>query len=151
MPDKIVCKNKKAYSDYHIEGKYEAGIVLVGSEVKSIRDGRVSLSDSYAEVENGELHLIGSHISEYPFANNFNHDPKRPRKLLMHRQEIKKLAIKVAERGYTLIPLSLYLKNGKVKVELGLARGKRQYDKRESIRKRDQNREIERGYRHRNR
>jgi len=141
-PHKFVARNKKARHDYFIEETFEAGVVLQGSEVKSLREGRGSLGDAYAEVRNGEIFLVQSHISEYPFANQFNHPPLRERKLLMHRREIDKLRVKVEQRGYTLIPLSLYLKNGKVKAELGLGRGKKQYDKRASERKREHDREA---------
>lgn len=141
---KLICKNRRARRDYFITGTFEAGIVLLGSEVKSLREGRASLSsDAYAEVRGSELFLVGCHIAEYPWANQFNHDPLRVRKLLMHKAEIRKLATKLAERGYTLVPLQLYFFQGKVKVELGLAKGKRQYDKRATVRQRDQERDLE--------
>lgn len=141
-PRKFVVRNKKARHDYFIEDTYEAGVSLLGSEVKSLRDGRANLTDAYAEVRQGELFMVGCHISEYPQANQFNHPPRRDRKLLMHRREIDKLTVKIEQRGYTLIPLSLYFKEGRVKVELGLGRGKRQYDKRATERKREQEREA---------
>ncbi len=138
---KPICKNRRAFHDYFISDRYEAGIALVGSEVKSLRDGRASLGDAYAEVRDGELFLIGCHIGEYPWANQFNHEPRRERKLLLHKAEIRKLSVKLLERGFTLVPLQLYFRAGKAKVELGLAKGKRQYDKREAVRKRDLERE----------
>jgi SsrA-binding protein len=140
---KVVCKNKRAFRDYFITDTFEAGIVLEGSEVKSLRDGRANLGDSYADVRGGEVFLVGCHISEYPFANRLNHAPMRERKLLLHKREIRKLGVKTLERGFTLVPLSLYFKEGKVKVELGLAKGKRQYDKRESVKQRDIDREMD--------
>jgi SsrA-binding protein len=140
---KIVCNNRKAYHDYSIVDRYEAGIVLLGSEVKSLREGRANLGDAHAEIQKGELFLIGFHISEYPWANQFNHDPLRKRKLLLHQAEIRRLSVKLLERGFTLIPLQVYFFGGKVKIELGLARGKKQYDKREELRRRDQKREQE--------
>ncbi len=140
---KLICKNRRARHDYEISETIEAGLVLRGSEVKSLREGSASLSDSYAEIREGEVFLIGCHIAEYPWANRLNHEPRRERKLLMHRAEIRRLSVKLAERGFTLIPLQLYFKNGRAKVELGLARGKRQYDKRETVRKRELDREAE--------
>ncbi|AFV10947.1 SsrA-binding protein SmpB [Thermacetogenium phaeum DSM 12270] len=141
---KVVAENRKARHDYFIEETYEAGIVLVGTEVKSIRAGKVSLRDSYAEVLNGEVFLQQMHISPYEKGNRFNHDPKRPRKLLLHKREIKRLLGRTMQKGYTLIPLRLYFKNGWVKVELALGRGKKLYDKREDIARRDAQREIAR-------
>lgn len=141
---KIICKNRKAFFNFEIEDTFEVGISLMGSEVKSLRDGKANLSDSYGKIRNGEIFLVDCHISPYSQANRENHEPLRERKLLLHRQEIKKLTGKVAERGYSLIPLRMYFKNGKVKVEMGLARGKKNYDKRESIKKKDQRRELER-------
>ncbi len=140
---KIICKNKRAFRDYFISDRYEAGMVLLGSEVKSLRDGRASLGDAYAELRGGELFLVGCHIAEYPWANQFNHEPMRQRKLLMHRAELKRIGVKLLERGFTLVPLQLYFLKGKVKVELGLAKGKRQYDKRESVRQRDMARDMD--------
>lgn len=142
--EKTVCVNRRAGHDYHIEETYEAGLVLSGSEVKSLRDGRAHLKDSYARVIRGEAFLLNCHISPYPAASRFNHDPTRTRKLLLHKKEITRLAGRVAERGLTLIPLRLYFKDGKAKVELALARGKKLYDKREALRKKAVEREIER-------
>jgi SsrA-binding protein len=141
---KIIAENRKARHDYFIEDEYEAGVVLKGTEVKSLRQGRANLKDSYAKVKNGELFVHQMHISPYPFAYYDNHDPLRIRKLLLHRYEIKRLYGKLAERGYALIPLRLYFREGKVKVLLGLAKGKRQYDKRETMRRRDQKRDMDR-------
>ena len=141
---KIICKNRKAFFNFEIEDTFEVGICLMGSEVKSLRDGKANLSDSYGKIRNGEIFLVDCHISPYSQANRENHEPLRERKLLLHKREIKKLTGKVAERGYSLIPLRMYFKNGKVKVEMGLARGKKNYDKRESIKKKDQRRELER-------
>ena len=141
---KIIAENRKARHDYFIEDEYEAGMVLKGTEVKSLRQGRANLKDSYAKVRNGELFVHQMHISPYPFAYYDNHDPLRIRKLLLHRYEIKRLYGKLSERGYALIPLRLYFREGKVKVLLGLAKGKRQYDKRETMRRRDQKRDMDR-------
>jgi len=141
---KVVARNKKALRDYFIEDRLEAGIVLKGSEVKSLRDGRASLADAYVEEEDGELFLVQCHIGQYPFANIHNHEPLRRRKLLMHRQEIFKLSRKLNERGYTAVALCLYFRHGIAKVEIGLARGKRQIDKRHDIRKKDEARETAR-------
>ena len=141
---KIAAQNKKAYHDYFVEEKYEAGIELFGTEVKSIRAGSVNLKDSYCDVKDGELFVIGMHVSPYEHGNIFNRDPLRKRKLLMHKREIMKLHGLVAQKGMSLIPLSLYFKNSHVKVELGLCRGKKMYDKRDSIAERDANREIDR-------
>lgn len=142
--EKNIVVNRKARHEYEILQTYEAGIVLLGSEVKSIREGKVNLIDSYAEIRNAEIFLIGMHISEYKQANIQNHEPLRTRKLLLNKNEIRKLIGKVKEKGLTLIPLRLYFKNGKVKVELGLARGKKIYDKREDIKRKDFEREQER-------
>jgi len=144
MTEKIVTTNRKARHDYHIVDTMEAGIVLKGTEVKSIRLGKVNLKDSYATIKNGELFLIGMHISPYDFGNIFNHDPERERKLLMHRREIRKLFGKVQIQGMTLVPLKLYFKKGKVKVQLALASGKKQFDRRHDIAKRDAEREMRR-------
>lgn len=141
---KILTENRKARHDYFIDDEYEAGMVLVGTEVKSLRLGRVNLKDSYAKIKNGEVFVHQMHIGQYPFAHYDNHDPLRPRKLLLHNHEIKKLIGKVQEKGYSLIPVRVYFKNGKVKMSLALARGKRKYDKRESIRNRDEKRDMER-------
>ena len=141
---KIAAQNKKAYHDYFVDEKYEAGIELFGTEVKSIRAGSVNLKDSYCDVKDGELFVIGMHVSPYEHGNIFNRDPLRRRRLLMHKREIMKLHGLVAQKGMSLIPLSLYFKNSHVKVELGLCRGKKMYDKRDSIAERDANREIDR-------
>jgi len=141
---KIVAENRKARHDYYIEDQFEAGMVLVGTEVKSLRDGRANLKDSYAKIKNGEVFVYQMHIGPYPFAYHENHDPLRPRKLLLHKYEIKKLYSKVNEKGLSLIPLSVYFKNGKVKMIIGLAKGKRLYDKRETIKNRDAKRELDR-------
>ena len=141
---KIIAENRKARHDYFIEDQFEAGMVLKGTEVKSLRQGRANLKDSYAKIKNGELWVYQMHISPYPFAYYDNHDPVRVRKLLLHNYEIRKLYGKLNERGYALIPLRLYFREGKVKMLVGLARGKRQYDKRESMRRRDQKRDLDR-------
>ncbi len=141
---KIIAENRKARHEYFIEDKIEAGLVLKGTEVKSLRQGRANLKDSYAKVKNGEIYVHQMHISPYPFAYYDNHDPLRIRKLLMHKYEIKQLYGKLNERGYALIPLRLYFREGKVKILLGLAKGKRKYDKRETIRRRDEQRDLER-------
>jgi len=141
-PIKFVVRNKKVRHDYFVEETFEAGVSLLGSEVKALRDGRGNLTDAFAQVQGGQLVLVGSHIGEYVFANQLNHVPRRDRKLLMHKSEIAKLRVKVEQRGYTLIPLSLYLKNGKIKAELGLCRGKKHHDKRQSERKREGEREA---------
>lgn len=146
-PIKIVAENRKARHDYFIEEKYEAGIALKGTEVKSLRAGKVSLRDSYAEVSHGEIFLHNMHISPYDQGNRFNHDPKRTRKLLLHKQEIKRLLGQTTQKGLTLIPLRLYFKKGRAKIELALARGKRLYDKREDLARRDAEREIARALR----
>lgn len=143
MP-KTVAQNRKAYHDYFVEEKYEAGISLAGTEVKSIRLGEVNLKDSYCRTDGKEIYIIGMHISPYEKGNIFNKDPLRERKLLMHRKEILKLFNEVKKDGYSLIPLSVYFKNANVKVEIGLCKGKKLYDKRESAAKRDAQREIER-------
>ncbi len=141
---KTVARNRKARHFYHIEQNYEAGIVLHGTEVKSLRAGRVSLVDSFAKIRRGELWMIGVHIDEYEQGNRWNHEPTRERKLLMHGQEIRRLEKKVNERGYTLIVLSIYFKHGKAKVDVGLARGKKMFDRREDIKQRDSDRDIRR-------
>ena len=142
--EKNVCVNRHARFNYFIDEIYEAGLVLVGSEVKSLRDGKANIADSYARIQRGEAFLINAHVSAYPGANQFNHDPTRTRKLLLHQREIERLTGKTKERGFTLIPLRLYFKNGKAKVELGLARGKKLYDKRETLRRKVAEREVER-------
>ncbi len=141
---KIVAENRKARHDYHIDEEFETGVVLRGTEVKSLRQGRAILKDAYARIKNGEVFIHQMHISPYPFAYYDNHDPLRPRKLLLHKREIKRLYGKVNEKGLTLIPLKMYFKNGKAKISIALARGKRQYDKRDSIRRREEQREMER-------
>ena len=143
-PIKIVAKNNKAYHDYFIEEKFEAGIELVGTEVKSIRMGNANLKDSFCAVKDGEMFLYGMHISPYEKGNIFNKDPRRTRKLLLHKKEILKLHAKVQQDGYALVPLSLYLSGPRVKVELALARGKKLYDKREAAAQRDAKREMDR-------
>lgn len=142
--NKVISENRKARHNYFIDDTYEAGIVLTGTEVKSLRGGRANLKDSYAKIKNDEVWVYQIHISPYPWAYYGNHDPLRPRKLLLHRSEIKKLFSKVNEMGQSLIPLRLYFKGGKVKLLIGLARGKKQYDKRHSIRDRDQKRDEQR-------
>ena len=140
---KIIAKNKKAYYNYEILESYEAGVSLLGSEVKSIREGRISLKESYAEIKAGEVFLLNCHISPYEAANRFNHDPLREKKLLLHRHEIKRLTGKIKERGLTLIPTKVLINDkGKVKMEISLAKGKRVYQKREAIRERDREREL---------
>jgi len=141
---KLVAQNRRARHEYEILDTVEAGIVLLGPEVKSLRQGKISLADAYASVRRGELWLLNVHISPYEQAGRENPNPRRERKLLAHRAEISKLAGQVAERGLTLVPLSLYFQDGRAKVELGLARGKRRYDKRQAIRKREEDREIDR-------
>ncbi len=143
MAEKLLCQSKKAYHDYFVEETYEAGIALQGTEVKSLRLGKGNLKDSYVRVDEGEAFLYNTHISASPQAHQFNHDPERVRKLLLHKREIRRLLGKTQERGYTLVPLKIYLKNGKIKVELGLAKGKTFYDKREDLKKRSADREIE--------
>ena len=144
---KLITSNRRALHDYEILETVEAGIVLVGPEVKSLREGRANLSDSYAVLRRGEAFLVNAHVSPYDKAGRDNPEPRRERKLLMHRAELSRLGPKLAERGFTLVPLSLYFKAGRAKVELGLARGKKQYDKREALKKREQDREIERAKR----
>ncbi|MDE3090442.1 MAG: SsrA-binding protein SmpB [Chloroflexota bacterium] len=148
---KVLASNRKAYHDYHIEETHEAGVVLTGTEIKSVRAGSVNLRDSYAQVRNGEMWLMNVHIAPYEPASRQNPDPYRDRKLLMHRKEILRLFGRVQEKGLTLIPLRMYLKKNKAKVEIGLARGKKQYDKREAIAKRDSAREIQRAVKERSR
>jgi SsrA-binding protein len=148
---KIICKNKKAHYNFEIEETLEAGIVLVGTEVKSLRNGKANLSDSYGKFKQGELFLVDMHIAAYDHSSRENHDPLRERKLLLHKKQVRKYLCKVTERGYSLVPLKLYFKRGKVKVELALARGKKTYDKREAIKKKDLRREMERLNRYRTR
>ena len=141
---KIIAVNRKARYDFFIEDEYEAGMVLSGTEVKSLRLGKVNLKDSYARVKDGEIYVYQLHIGPYPFAYYGNHEPLRTRKLLLHKQEIKRINAKVNEKGHTLVPLKIYFKAGKVKISLALAKGKRQYDKREAIKRRDEQRELDR-------
>ena len=148
---KVVAKNSKAYHDYFIEDKYEAGIELAGTEVKSIRLGHVNLKDSFCVVKDGEMSVIGMHISPYEKGNIFNKDPMRQRRLLMHKREILRLFARIKQDGYSLIPLSIYFRGPRVKLELGLARGKKLYDKRESAARRDAKREMDRAIKSRNR
>ncbi len=143
---KLVANHKKAYHDYFIDETYEAGIALHGTEVKSLRMGKCSIKEAFVRIENGEVFVYGMHISPYEKGNIFNKDPLRVKKLLMHKYEIRKLAGKVAEKGYTLVPLQVYFKDGRAKVEVGLARGKKLYDKRESIARKDQEREAQREF-----
>ena len=141
---KIISQNKKAYHDYFVEEKYEAGVELFGTEVKSIRAGKVNVKESYCDIKDGEVFVLGMHISPYEQGNVFNKDPLRPKKLLLHKREILKLFGLVSQKGYTLVPLQVYLKNSRVKIEIGLCRGKKLYDKRDTIAKHDADREIER-------
>jgi SsrA-binding protein len=143
-PVKVITVNRQAYHDYFVERTIEAGISLVGTEIKSIREGKVNLRGSYAIARNGELWLENAHIAVYEHGNRYNHDPIRNRKLLLHRREIQQLQARVATKGLTLVPLKLYLKGGKAKIELGLCRGKKLYDKREAIAEREMKRDIER-------
>ncbi len=143
---KLVANNKKAYFDYFIDEKYEAGIVLAGTEVKSLRQGKCSIKESFIRIEKGEVLVYGMHISPYEKGNIFNKDPLRVKKLLLHKSEISRLAGKVAEKDCTLVPLQVYFKNGRAKMEIGLARGKKLYDKREDIAKKDQRRETQRSF-----
>ena len=148
---KLIAKNSKAFHDYFVEDRYEAGIELAGTEVKSIRAGTLNLKDAYCTVKDGELFVHGMHISPYEKGNIFNKDPDRPKRLLMHKREIRKLHDLQKQDGYALIPLSLYFKDSRVKVELGLCKGKKTYDKRDAIAKRDAKREMERAVREKNR
>jgi len=145
----VIARNRRARHDYHIEDVVEAGLVLTGTEVKSLRAGRASLTDGFAQISDGEMWLYGVHIPEYAQGTWTNHEPRRPRKLLLHRREIDKLASETAERGFTLVPLSLYFSGGRAKVELALARGKRTYDKRQDLAQRDAAREVQRAQRRR--
>ena len=147
---KLIANNKKAFHDYFIDETYEAGIALHGTEVKSMRMGKCSIKESFIRIENGEVFVYGMHVSPYEKGNIFNKDPLRVKKLLMHKSEINKLIGKTKEKGYTLVPLQVYFKEGKVKVEIGLARGKKLYDKREDIAKKDQRREAEKEFKVRN-
>ena len=149
--DTLIAQNKKAYHDYFVDDTYEAGISLFGTEVKSVRQGKVNLKDSYVSVKTGEAFLIGAHISPYEKGNIFNRDPLRSRKLLLHKREIAKLIGLTAQEGYTLIPLKMYFKGSYVKVMLGVCRGKKNYDKREDIARRDAKRDMDRALKERNR
>jgi SsrA-binding protein len=144
---KMIAQNKKAYHDYFIEETLEAGIALTGTEVKSLRAGRINLRDSYAAVEKGELWLVGAHISPYEQGNIFNHDPLRKRKLLVHAREIRRLFGKVQVAGYTLVPTKMYFKDGRAKLEIGLAKGKALYDKRDTLAKKEAERDMQRAFR----
>lgn len=146
---KLIAQNRKASHDYFIEDTYEAGIVLKGTEIKSIRAGRVNLKDAYARIENGEVFLHNMHISPYEQGNRYNHDPLRTRKLLLHRKQINKLIGDTKEQGYTLVPLKIYLQNGFAKLLIGLGKGKKQYDKREDLKRKEAKRDIERAFRER--
>ena len=147
---KLIAINKKAYHDYFIDETFEAGIVLHGTEVKSMRMGKCSIKESFIRIENGEVFVYGMHVSPYEKGNIFNKDPLRVKKLLMHKYEINKLLGKIKEKGYTLVPLQVYFKDGRAKVEIGLARGKKLYDKREAIAKKDQRREAEKDFKVKN-
>ena len=147
---KLVANNKKAYHDYFVDEKYEAGLVLHGTEVKSLRMGKCSIKEAFIRVENGEVWVYGMHISPYEMGNIFNKDPLRPKKLLMHKAEINKLLGKIKEKGFTLVPLQVYFKEGRAKIEIGLCRGKKLYDKRQDIAKKDQRREAEKDFKIRN-
>ncbi len=149
-PKKIIANNKKAFFDYFIEEKIEAGIELVGTEVKSLRMGKCSIKEAFVRIQDGEVYIYGMHISPYEKGNIFNKDPLRARKLLLHRQEIRKLQGQIAQKGYTLVPLNVYLKGSLMKVEIGLAKGKKLYDKRQDIAKKDQRREAEKQFKVKN-
>lgn len=142
--EEVLTRNRKALHNYFVDERHEAGVVLLGTEVKSLREHKVQLVDAYARFEKGELWLVNAHISPYSKGTHENHEPTRPRKLLMHKRELRQLENKTDQAGYTLIPLAIYIKNGRIKVELGLCRGKKQFDKRESIRKREHARDIAR-------
>lgn len=147
----MICQNRRAFHEYEISDRLECGLVLVGTEVKSLRDHHANLEDAYAKLEDGELWLIGAEIPEYGMGNRFNHKPKRPRKLLAHRREIGKFAGKATQRGFTLVPLRMYFKAGRAKVEIGVARGKQLHDKRQSAKKAEADRDIRRAMSHRKR
>ena len=150
MGSRLIANNKKAYHDYFIEETYEAGIALHGTEVKSLRMGKCSIKESFVRIENEEVYIYGMHISPYEKGNIFNRDPLRVKKLLLHKSEIRKMKGKIAEKGYTLVPLKVYFNRSLVKVEIGLAKGKKLYDKRQDIAKKDQRREAERDFKVRN-
>ena len=147
---KIIAQNKKAYHDYFVEEKYEAGVELFGTEVKSIRAGKVNVKESYCDIKDGEVFVVGMHISPYEQGNVFNKDPLRPKKLLLHKREILKLFGLVSQKGYTLVPLQVYLSNSRVKIEIGLCRGKKLYDKREDMARNDAKRDMERAFKSKN-
>ena len=147
---KLIANNKKAYHDFFIEEKYEAGLSLSGTEVKSLRQGKCSIKEAFIRIDKGEVWAYGMHINPYEQGNIFNKDPLRPKKLLLHKSEIMKLLGKIAEKGYTLVPLEVYFTNGKAKIEIGLAKGKKLYDKREDIAKKDLRREMERDFKVKN-
>ncbi len=146
---RVLVRNRRAFYDYEIDERLEAGIALVGSEVKSLREAKASLGEGYVEIRKGEAYLVGARVNEYPWANQFNHDPMRVRKLLLHRDELRRLEAKTTLRGYTLVPLAVYLKNGKIKLEIGVARGKKKYEKRESKKEAEASREIQQALRRR--
>ena len=148
--NKLIANNKKAYYDYFIEDKYEAGLVLHGTEVKSLRMGKCSIKESYVQIINGEVYIINMNITPYEKGNIFNRDPLRPKKLLLHKQEINKLAGKTSQQGYTIVPLQVYISNGKMKIEIGVGKGKKNYGKRDSIAKKDQQREAQKEFKIRN-
>ena len=148
--ERIAANNKKAYFDYFIEEKYEAGIVLHGTEVKSIRQGKCSIKEAYIQIRNGEMFISNMNITPYEKGNIFNKDPLRVKKLLLHQSEINKLDAQVAQKGYTIVPLQVYFNRGRVKLSIGLAKGKKLYDKRESIAKKDQKREAEKEFKYKN-
>ena len=147
---KLIANNKKAFHDYFIEDTYEAGIALAGTEVKSLRSGKCSIKEAFVRVENGEVYVYGMHITPYEKGNIFNKDPLRVRKLLLHKSQIQKLIGNSAEKGYTIVPLQVYFSNGRAKIEIGLAKGKKLYDKRQDIAKKDQRREAERDFKVKN-
>ena len=147
---KIIAQNKKAYHDYFVDEKYEAGIELFGTEVKSIRAGKVNVKEAYCDIKDGEVFVVGMHVSPYEQGNVFNKDPLRSKKLLLHKREILKLFGLVSQKGYTLVPLQIYLKNSRVKIEIGLCRGKKLYDKREDMARNDAKRDMERAFKSRN-
>ena len=144
MPEKLIAENRRARHEYQLLERFEAGMVLTGTEVKSLRDGRVSLAQAYADVRDGEVWLIGAEIPEYTFGNRLNHKPKRSRKLLLHKREIAKFAGKASERGFTLVPTAVYFKSGRAKVEVAVAKGKQNYDKRQALKKAEASREMAR-------
>lgn len=149
-PNKILANNKKAYFDYFIDEKYEAGMVLYGTEIKSLRQGKCSIKEAYIQIQNGEVYIINMNITPYEKGNIFNKDPLRPKKLLLHKSQINKLSGQIAQKGFTIVPLQIYLSKGKAKIQIGLARGKKLYDKRDSIAKKDQQREAAKEFKIRN-